>query len=140
MTKPDFIALNKRQAKAGDRLFANPRNSAAGSLRQKDPKITASRELSIWCYQLGEVQGAAEFTSHHETLDMLRGLGLPVNPEIRTLDTLDAVYEYCSTWEHRRHSLPYEIDGVVVKIDDLAQRNALGATSPPFMPNSSRAG
>ena len=124
-----FDALNKRQAEAGDRLFANPRNSAAGSLRQKDPKITASRELSIWCYQLGEVEGGPEFTSHHETLDMLRDLGLPVNPEIRTLDTLEAVYEYCSSWEHQRHSLPYEIDGVVVKIDDLAQRSALGATS-----------
>ncbi len=124
-----FDALNKRQAEAGDRLFANPRNSAAGSLRQKDPKITASRELSIWCYQLGEVEGGPEFTSHHETLDMLRDLGLPVNPEIRTLDTLEAVYEYCSSWEHERHSLPYEIDGVVVKIDDLAQRAALGATS-----------
>ncbi len=124
-----FDNLNKRQAEAGDRLFANPRNSAAGSLRQKDPKITASRELSIWCYQLGEVQGGPEFTSHHETLDTLRELGLPVNPEIRTLDTLEAVYEYCSGWEHQRHSLPYEIDGVVVKIDDLAQREALGATS-----------
>ena len=67
-----FDALNKRQAEAGDRLFANPRNSAAGSLRQKDPKITASRELSIWCYQLGEVEGGPEFTSHHETLDILR--------------------------------------------------------------------
>ncbi len=124
-----FDALNKRQAEAGDRLFANPRNSAAGSLRQKDPKITASRELSMWCYQLGEVEGGPEFTSHHQTLDTLRELGLPVNPEIRTLDTLDAVYEYCRSWEHQRHTLPYEIDGVVVKIDDLAQRTVLGSTS-----------
>jgi DNA ligase (NAD+) len=124
-----FDALNKRQAEAGDHLFANPRNSAAGSLRQKDPKITASRELSMWCYQLGEVEGGAEFTSHHETLDTLSELGLPVNPEIRTLDALDAVYEYCRRWEHERHALPYEIDGVVVKIDDLAQRTVLGSTS-----------
>ncbi|HMK10424.1 MAG TPA: NAD-dependent DNA ligase LigA, partial [Acidimicrobiales bacterium] len=124
-----FDALNKRQAEAGDRLFANPRNSAAGSLRQKDPRITASRELSIWCYQLGEVEGGPQLTSHHATLDTLRELGLPVNPEIRTVDTLDAVYEYCRQWEHERHALPYEIDGVVVKIDDLAQRDALGATS-----------
>ncbi|HTN79225.1 MAG TPA: NAD-dependent DNA ligase LigA [Acidimicrobiales bacterium] len=124
-----FDALNKRQAEAGDRLFANPRNSAAGSLRQKDPRITASRELSMWCYQLGEVEGGPQFTSHHATLDTLRELGLPVNPEIRTVDTLDAVYEYCRRWEHERHALPYEIDGVVVKIDDLAQRDALGATS-----------
>ena len=98
-----FEELNKRQAEAGDRLFANPRNSAAGSLRQKDPTITASRELSIWCYQLGEVEGGPAFTSHHETLDSLRELGLPVNPEIRTLDTLDEVYEFCSDWQEHRH-------------------------------------
>ena len=125
-----FDALNKRQAEAGDRLFANPRNSAAGSLRQKDPKITASRELSMWSYQLGEVEGGPEFTSHHQTLDTLRELGLPVNPEIRTLDTLDAVYEYCRSWEHQRHTLPYEIDGVVVKIDDLAQRDRARVDEP----------
>ena len=83
---PAFDALNKRQAEAGDRLFANPRNSAAGSLRQKDPKITASRELSIWCYQLGEVEGGPTFTSHHETLDTLRDArpaGEPRDPHAR---------------------------------------------------------
>ena len=124
-----FAALNERQAEAGDRLFANPRNSAAGSLRQKDPKITASRKLAMWCYQLGQVDGGPTVTSHHETLRMLESLGLPVNPEIRTLEGLDAVYQYCADWQERRHALPYEIDGVVVKIDDLAQRNVLGSTS-----------
>ncbi len=124
-----FAALNERQAEAGDRLFANPRNSAAGSLRQKDPKITASRKLAMWCYQLGQVEGGPTVTSHQETLRMLESLGLPVNPEIRTLDGLDAVYQYCADWQERRHSLPYEIDGVVVKIDDLAQRDVLGSTS-----------
>jgi DNA ligase (NAD+) len=124
-----FEALNKRQADEGARLFANPRNSAAGSVRQKDPTITASRELSLWTYQLGAAEGAPRFRSHTETLDWLRDAGLPVNPEIRTLDTLDDVYEFCRGWEQHRHDLPYEIDGVVIKVDDLRQRQELGSTS-----------
>ena len=115
-----FEALNKRQAEAGDRLFANPRNSAAGSVRQKDPSITASRELAMWTYQLGAVEGGPTFKTHSETLEWMRGLGLPVNPEIKPLGTLDEVYEYCRHWQEHRHGLPYEIDGVVVKVDDLA--------------------
>ena len=124
-----FDALNKRQAEAGDRLFANPRNSAAGSVRQKDPSITASRELAMWTYQLGAVEGGPSFTTHSETLDWMRGIGLPVNPEIRPMATLDAVYEYCKHWQEHRHGLPYEIDGVVVKVDDLRLRDELGSTS-----------
>ena len=91
MSTGAFEALNARQAEAGERLFINPRNSAAGSLRQKDPKVTASRELSNWTYQLGEVVGGPRFTSHHETLDFLRSAGLPVNPEITVLPNLDEV-------------------------------------------------
>ncbi|MEY2430869.1 MAG: ligase [Acidimicrobiaceae bacterium] len=124
-----FEALNKRQADAGDRLFANPRNSAAGSVRQKDPSITASRELAMWTYQLGAVENGPSFKTHTETLDWMRGLGLPVNPEIRQLATLDEVYEYCRHWQEQRHDLPYEIDGVVIKVDDLRLRDELGATS-----------
>ena len=124
-----FEALNKRQADAGDRLFANPRNSAAGSVRQKDPSITASRELAMWTYQLGAVEGGPTFKTHSETLEWMRGLGLPVNPEIKPLGTLDEVYEYCKHWQEHRHGLPYEIDGVVVKVDDLRLRNELGSTS-----------
>jgi len=124
-----FEALNKRQADAGDRLFANPRNSAAGSVRQKDPSITASRDLSMWTYQLGAIEGGPTFKTHDETLTWMRELGLPVNPEIRTLGTLDEVYEYCKHWQEHRHDLPYEIDGVVIKIDDLRLRQELGATS-----------
>jgi DNA ligase (NAD+) len=124
-----FDALNKRQADAGDRLFANPRNSAAGSVRQKDPSITASRDLSMWTYQLGAIEGGPTFTTHDETLSWMRDLGLPVNPEIRTLGTLDEVYAYCRHWQDQRHGLPYEIDGVVIKIDDLRLRQELGATS-----------
>ncbi len=124
-----FQDLNQRQEEAGLRMFANPRNSAAGSLRQKDPSITARRELSMWCYQLGEVVGGPTFTSHHETLEFLRDAGFPVNPEIRQVEGLDAVHAYCRTAETHRHDLAYEIDGVVVKIDSLAQREALGSTS-----------
>jgi DNA ligase (NAD+) len=124
-----FQDLNQRQEEAGLRLFANPRNSAAGSLRQKDPSITASRELSMWCYQLGEVVGGPAFTSHHETLEFLAEAGFPVNPQIRQVEGLDAVHAYCRNAEAHRHDLAYEIDGVVVKIDSLAQREALGSTS-----------
>ncbi|MBW3641498.1 MAG: NAD-dependent DNA ligase LigA [Actinobacteria bacterium] len=124
-----FEALNRRQAGAGGRLFANPRNSAAGSLRQKDASITASRELSLFIYQLGAVEGGRALSTHSQTLEYLAALGLPVNPEIRTVDTLDEVYERCRWWLEHRHDLDYEIDGVVVKIDDLAVREELGATS-----------
>jgi len=124
-----FEALNARQADAGARLFVNPRNSAAGSLRQKDPAITASRDLSWWSYQLGEVVDGPTFARHSETLSWLGELGLPVNPEIRVLATLEEVQAFCRSWEQNRHDLPYEIDGVVVKVDDLATRAVLGATS-----------
>ncbi|CAN5581413.1 NAD-dependent DNA ligase LigA [soil metagenome] len=124
-----FEALNARQAEAGDRLFVSPRNSAAGSLRQKDPSITAARDLSLWCYQLGEVRGGPAFTHHHDTFTFLADQGLPVNPEITVLGTLDDVHRFCRRWQEHRHDLAYEIDGVVVKIDDLARRAELGATT-----------
>jgi DNA ligase (NAD+) len=124
-----FEALNKRQAEAGGRPFANPRNSAAGSLRQKDPSITASRALKMWCYQLGEVKGGPRLRSHIESLELLERLGLEVNPEVRRLGTLDEVFEFCRHWREHRHDLEYEIDGVVVKVDSFAQRNELGSTS-----------
>jgi DNA ligase (NAD+) len=129
MPLPAFEELNKRQAESGGRMFANPRNSAAGSLRQKDASITASRELSLWAYQIGAHEGGPPFRTHWESLDYLRGLGLPVNPEIKRLESLEAVHEFCRRWQDQRHSLPYEIDGVVIKVDDLAQRRELGSTS-----------
>jgi DNA ligase (NAD+) len=108
---------------------ANPRNAGAGSLRQKDPAITATRELSFWAYQLGEVDGAPAFTSHHDTLDFLAAGGFPINPEVRIVDSLDEVVKFCATWQVNRNDLPYIIDGVVVKVDDLAQRERLGYTA-----------
>ncbi len=124
-----FEALNERQIAAGQRPFANPRNSAAGSLRQKDPAITAGRDLSFWAYQLGAVDAGPGLRAHTETLEWLRELGFPVNPEIRLVGGLAEVFAYCEAWQARRHDLPYEIDGVVVKVDDLAQRAEIGATA-----------
>ena len=124
-----FERLNAAADAAGGRRFVNPRNAAAGSLRQKDPQITAKRELSFWAYQLGEVVGGPAFTTHHETLEFLADLGFPVNPEVKVLDSLEDVFEHCAHWQEHRHDLDYEIDGVVVKVDDLAQRLELGFTS-----------
>lgn len=107
----------------------NPRNAGAGSLRQKDPSITAQRDLSLWSYQLGEVVGGPEFSSHHDTLQFLHSLGFPVNPQIITVDSLEEVIAFCRNWQEHRHDLGYEIDGAVVKVDDLAQREQLGFTS-----------
>lgn len=107
----------------------NPRNAGAGSLRQKDPTITAQRDLSLWSYQLGEVVGGPEFVSHHTTLDFLGGLGFPVNPEITIVDSIEEVVAFCRKWQEHRHELGYEIDGAVVKVDDLSQREQLGFTS-----------
>jgi len=108
---------------------ANPRNAGAGSLRQKDAAVTATRELSFWAYQLGEVEGVPQFDSHHHTLEYLRKSGFPINPEVRIVDSLDEVVKFCANWQALRNDLPYIIDGVVVKVDDLAQRERLGVTS-----------
>src|SRR5262249_3292653 len=103
MPIPSFEALNAAALEAGERLLVNPRNAAAGSLRQKDARITAKRSLSFWSYQLGEVVDGPDFTSHHETLQFLEALGFPVNPEIRQLEGLAAVQDFCSHWQHHRH-------------------------------------
>ncbi|MGD0083821.1 MAG: NAD-dependent DNA ligase LigA [Acidimicrobiales bacterium] len=128
-----FEELNARQAAAELRLFSNPRNAAAGSLRQRDPEVTASRALSMWAYQLVLASGAGgsitEPARQSESLEVVRQLGFPVNPETRVLTGLQAVFDYCTDLQERRHSLGYEIDGVVVKIDDVALQRRLGATS-----------
>ena len=124
-----FEALNKRQGDAGERLFTSPRNAAAGSLRQKDPSITATRDLTLYAYQLGVQEGGPRLRTHQETLEWIRTLGFPVNERIEALDDLDAVFAFCERMEANRHSLGYEIDGVVVKVDDLGQRAEMGFTS-----------
>jgi len=129
MTRSSFEQLNERARAAGEKAFVNPRNSAAGSLRQKDPAVTASRHLSFWSYQLGEVIGGPRFTSHVAMLEYAASLGFPVNDQVRTFGTIDEVADHCRYWEQHRHDLDYEIDGVVTKLDDLAQRDRLGVTS-----------
>ncbi|MGH9043764.1 MAG: NAD-dependent DNA ligase LigA [Acidimicrobiales bacterium] len=135
-----FAALNERQQEQGARLFANPRNSAAGSLRQKDPSVTAGRPLAFWAYQIGEVDGAppnweegrrAEWSPQTQSgaLECLRAAGFAVSPEARCLKGLAAVAARCAELEERRHALGYEIDGVVVKVDDIELQRRLGQTS-----------
>ncbi len=120
-----FARLNEERAAAGEPTFANPRNSAAGSIRQLDPELAAARPLSVWCYSIGALEGLA-FGSHLESLEWLRGHGFKVNPDIERHDDLDAVVAACRSWEQRREGLDFEIDGVVVKVDDLDLQRRLG--------------
>lgn len=126
MSTKSFEKLNEEMT--DNRLFANPRNAAAGSLRQKDPRITASRHLDFFGYQVGYMQGM-EFHSQWEALQLIRDWGFPVNPHIHLAKSLDEVWDYCQKWETERFNLPYEIDGVVIKISDLVQQQELGAVA-----------
>jgi DNA ligase (NAD+) len=123
-----FQRLNAEREEAGEPAFANPRNAAAGSIRQLDPRITARRPLSIFCYATGEVAGH-EFTSQHQFLETLPRWGLPVNPLIRKVAGIRGVLAYYREITEKRESLPYEIDGVVVKVDSFALQRELGEKS-----------
>ncbi|MBE3585718.1 MAG: NAD-dependent DNA ligase LigA [Thermoanaerobacter sp.] len=127
MSKDAFRHLNEAREEAGEPLFANPRNAAAGSLRQLDPAVTASRQLSIFAYGLGEVEGV-DVRTHAEVLSLLREMGFPVNPHYRLLPDIEAVIDYCSRWQEERFNLPYVIDGLVIKVNYLEQQARLGAT------------
>lgn len=131
MEKADFQKLNEQQLREGKPLFANPRNSAAGSLRQLDPRVTAQRPLKIFCYAIGACEGLT-FQSHWEFLKTLPNWGLRVNPLIRFCKNIDDLLEYYHSIESQRHDLPYDIDGVVFKVNSFAQQAALGlkARSP----------
>ncbi len=121
----DFERLNQERAAAGEPTFANPRNAAAGSIRQLDPRVAASRPLSIWCYQVGYTEGL-ELESHWQALEWLRGHGFRVNPGVRRHRDFEAVVEECRAWEERRAELDYDIDGAVVKIDSYRMQELLG--------------
>ncbi|MBX5491819.1 MAG: NAD-dependent DNA ligase LigA [Chloroflexi bacterium] len=127
LSRAAFERINAERAEAGQPLFANPRNAAAGSLRQLDPRITASRPLDIFFYQIGYAEGAVLPRSHWDCLDLLRAWGLRTNPENQLVEGIDAVIEAAVAWEHRRERLPYDIDGVVIKIDDRDLQAELGA-------------
>ncbi len=126
MSLKDFTALNERRAEAGESTFMNPRNSAAGTIRQLDPADAAKRPLSIWAYQVGVAEGLT-FKAHSEALDWLRDHGFRVNGGIRRLGSEDEVIDQCLEWERRRGELDFEIDGAVVKVDDLALQHRLGS-------------
>src|SRR3989440_1440592 len=121
-----FRELNERIAELGQKLAPNPRNAAAGSLRQKDSSITASRPLSIWVYGLGAHEGL-RLGSHWEELEWLRERGFRTNPFAERLESIEEVAERCRDWERRRTELDYEIDGIVIKVDSLEQQAMLGA-------------
>ncbi|GAB4280365.1 MAG: NAD-dependent DNA ligase LigA [Coriobacteriia bacterium] len=128
MPKASFARLNEENQEQGLPPFANPRNAAAGSLRQKDPAVTASRDLSVFTYQL-EDPSKVGLASQWEVLEWLKRVGLPVNPDVVRVTSADAVVEYCESAIERRQELPYEIDGVVVKVDEIASQERLGFTS-----------
>jgi DNA ligase (NAD+) len=125
MSLKDFTALNERRAEAGESTFMNPRNSAAGTIRQLDPADAAKRPLSIWCYQVGVTEGLS-FERHSQALEWLRAHGFRVNADIKLLDDEERVIAQCLEWERRRGELDFEIDGVVVKVDDLELQRRLG--------------
>jgi DNA ligase (NAD+) len=128
MSLKDFAALNERRAEAGLSTFMNPRNSAAGTVRQLDPALAAERPLSMWCYQLGVTEGLSKaFKTHYDGLQWLLAHGFRVNRDIKLLDSEDEVVAQCQQWERRRGELDFEIDGVVIKVDDLALQRRLGS-------------
>jgi DNA ligase (NAD+) len=128
MRRDTFAQFNARQEEAGKPTFANPRNAAAGSVRQKDPAVTASRPLSIFLYHVSHREPGT-FESHWQMLESLRDGGFPVNPASVRARDIDAVIEQCHRLEAARDSLDYEADGVVVKVNDLEQQRRLGATA-----------
>ena len=128
ISKSNFKKLNSSRLEEGLDPFANPRNAAAGSLRQLDPKITAQRPLSIFCYEAGSIRGES-FQSHENFLSALKAWGFPVNPEIKLVNNIEAMIDYHNELEEKRNTLPYEIDGTVFKVNNNEQRNILGTRS-----------
>jgi len=128
MPRASFERLNKRRAEAGEPLFANPRNAASGSLRQLDPKIAADRKLDVFLYQIGSTDGK-ELRRHSDGLEWIQSLGLKTNPEWRRCDSLQKVLDFIAYWTEKRPELPYDIDGIVIKVDSLEQQRMLGFTA-----------
>jgi len=128
MPRLDFERLNHKRHEEGEPLLANPRNAAAGSLRQLDPRITAERALDIFIHGIG-VYEQVELTTHAETLEYLKTLGFKINPLYRVFDNIQAVVDYCLGWADKRADLPYDIDGMVIKVNRLASQRQLGSTA-----------
>ncbi len=125
MDKADFVEMNKQREAAGEKLFINPRNSTAGTLKLQDPKVVASRPIKMFAYYL--LAPDAHLTSHYKNLQILHTLGFPVNEHTRVCKTIDEVIDFWKHWEPQRDALPYDIDGIVVKVDSLEQQAKLGS-------------
>ncbi len=125
MTRADFESMNAARERNGEKTFINPRNATAGTLKLQDPRIVAARPIRLFTYAL--YAPAARLTTHEHNLELLTSLGFPVNPRYKRCQTIDEVLRYWQHWEARRDTLPYEIDGVVVKVDSLVQQEELGA-------------
>ena len=121
-----FRKMNEERERNGEPLYANPRNTAAGTIRQLDPDVVSSRNLAVWIYSLNDIEGAFPSDSHWEALKFLAGTGFRVNPENRIFDKIDEVCAFYDEMLERRHDLNYEADGIVVKVDSITQQNALG--------------
>ena len=128
MTKNAFEKINREKEKNGEELFANPRNAAAGSLKLLDPKIVATRGLDIYVWGIGQVQGIS-LKTHAEVLDYLKKCGFRVNPHYKVCSRIDEVIDYCNSWENKKDKLEVEIDGMVLKVNSLAQQEELGLTT-----------
>ena len=129
MPHKSFERLNQKRQASGEPLFANPRNSAAGSLKMQDSRIVAGRGLDMFCYQLIDHTGTENIKSHSESLTWLKSMGLPVNPNYIQCRSVKEVIDFCADWENKRDDLDYDIDGVVIKINDFSQRERLGSTA-----------
>ena len=127
MKHSDFIKINSEKEISGEKLFANPRNATAGTLKLQNPKIVAERNLSLFAYFLYSEDRL--FDNHHQSLEILRSLGFPVNQHSRLCKNINEVIDFCNEWGTKRESLPYDIDGVVIKVNSIRQQNILGAVA-----------
>lgn len=128
MARANFARINEQRVKEGLDKFANPRNSAAGSLKLLDPKLCAARKLSLFAYAIGAMEGIT-VQSQSETLKLLHDFGFPVNSNATKFNSIDEVIAHCDSWNEKRHDLPYDTDGMVIKVNDLSQREKLGMTT-----------
>jgi DNA ligase (NAD+) len=128
MFKKDFEKLNKELQAKGETVFANPRNAASGSLRQKDPKITAQRPLRFYVHSYGKIEGGPKIEKDDEFLEYCKKFSLPVIQHYKVLKTIDEVVKYCLEWQQKRDSLEYDIDGMVIKVNQLKYREKIGST------------
>src|SRR5262245_62162814 len=128
MTRAELVRINRERTARGEKPYENPRNLTAGTLKLLDPRICAQRKLALFAYELGAVEGLT-IRSHMEALEALKRLGFPVNPHTQACKDIEEVITFCASWETKRRDLPYETDGLVIKVNEYAQRERLGYTS-----------